>query len=542
MVSPVDNHLSRVLSALCHSADTPRALTVEILRRHGEWVQLLSLATDPRHYLANQASKLRKDVAVSEFLRKCRFDLLKAPSQREEVAITGFFESERKCAQTNRRFKNLLSGFYPESDDAWALPFLDKARGFVAKVLGRLPDSLEGRFGPGATFGDRGRLTTIPDKITTGIQLTPGASCLEPLLRGTAWYRESCLLNQRTGPISFSRGNRFTTVPKDWKKDRGICIEPSGNVFLQLGVGSLLKNRLQRFGLDLTRAQDRHKIWVAEASRTGSHATIDLSSASDTVATSLVKLLLPSDWYELLTALRSPATLIKGKWVVLEKFSSMGNGYTFELETLVFASLAYACGGGVLGVDFSVYGDDIIVPTAVASDTLRLLDYCGFIPNQDKTFVDGYFRESCGSDFFNGEPVRAHHVKSQPTAPEEWTALANGLRRLALRDNRDAWRWSFPYTAWLRCLDVIPSAIRRLRGPDELGDLVINDDDHTQWGVRVKSCIRYFRVYRPVAKPLAWTHFRSGVILAAALYGCPSRGVIPRGGVSGYRVGWVAYS
>jgi len=541
METPIVNRSTvRVLSALCHSVDTPRALSIEILARHGEWGQLLAMRTDPVHYLL--PDPFRRDNACTEFLRKCKLEGVVPSKVRRAKAIKSFWDSEHLCAKTNLLFSRILHNGPLDLVDLRAIEFLERAKKWVADVLGPLPPLLEGRYGPGATFGDRGRLTTIPDKIENAVQSTPPVSELESFITHTAWWRAAVKANHRRVPWTFVRGNRFTTVDKDAQKDRGICIEPSGNIFLQLAVGDVLKRRLKRAGVDLLRAQPIHQSMAREASRTGSHATIDLSSASDTVAMLLVKYLLPNGWFELLSTLRSPFTRLDGKWVRLEKFSSMGNGYTFELETLIFASLAYACGSGSFGVDFSVFGDDIIVPTEASSDLLALLRYCGFVPNPDKTYVAGYFRESCGGDFFNGEPVRAHNVEAEPSTPEEWISLANGLFRLGRRDPSGSVRYS-PYgTAWKRCLDNLPSDIRRLRGPDSLGDLVINDDD--DWILRVRSCMRYIRVYRPVYTRLHSFHWRPEVVLAAALYGAFTTDqvrefLVPRGGVSGYKVGWV---
>lgn len=539
----VSRSTARVLSALCQSIDTPRALTVEILARHGEWGQLLNLRTDPLHYL--KSYQYLQDNSCTEFLRKCRLDGVVSPSERRKKSVSLFWESEHACARTNLRFSRIRGNSSLELLDLRALDYLERAKKWIRLVLGPLPPILEGRFGPGATYGDKGRLTTIPDKIETGVESTSTAVTLSTFIEHTAWYRSACKAYLRRDPWRIVRGNRFTTVPKDALKDRGICIEPTANIFLQLSVGEALKGRLKRAGVDLLHAEYSHQIMAREASRTGDHSTIDLSSASDTVATGLVRFLLPDDWFALLSDLRCAFTSLDGKWVRLEKFSSMGNGYTFELETLIFASLAYACGAGTFGLDFSVFGDDIIVPTAVSSELLALLGYCGFTPNKRKTYTTGYFRESCGGDFFFGSPVRGHNLEKEPTTPEEWISLANGLRRLGLRDPVGDFRYAYPRTAWLRCLDNVPSSIRRLRGPDYLGDLVINDDDSLS-NLRVRHGMRYIQVYRPVPMRLKSFHWRPEVVYAAALYGAFSTGplgetLVPRKGVSGYKVGWIHF-
>ena len=142
-----------------------------------------------------------------------------------------------------------------------------------------------------------------------------------------------------------------------------------------------------------------------------------------------MKLFLPEDWFEVLDALRSPMTHVRddvvGKeaWVRLEKFSSMGNGFTFELETLLFAAITeVTCDNADarLGSGIWVYGDDIIYPSVHASAVASALRWCGFIPNKTKSFSTGPFRESCGGDYFLARNVRSYYIKDNPHEPSDW--------------------------------------------------------------------------------------------------------------------------
>lgn len=263
------------------------------------------------------------------------------------------------------------------------------------------------------------------------------------LYQATAWGRERKREVFRDPDLV--RGNRFTTVPKDGKTDRGIAIEPLGNLFCQLGWGRILKQRLSRVGLHTKHfggyfqleedtparryndGQAIHRELARVGSRDDSWATIDLSDASDTVSLELVRWLLPPDWFRVLSACRSPATLADGKWIRLEKFSSMGNGFTFELETLVFCALSCAVAGLKPGVDCFVYGDDIIVPKRSAADVLAILSLSGFIPNEDKSHISGRFRESCGGDYFDGVDVRPVFIKKLELDVIETMELHNNL-------------------------------------------------------------------------------------------------------------------
>lgn len=239
----------------------------------------------------------------------------------------------------------------------------------------------------------------------------------------------------------------------------------------------------------------------------------------------------------------------------------MGNGYTFELETLIFCALAKAVGADI-GIDTFVYGDDIIVPDRLADDLLAVLRFAGMTPNAKKTFKGACeFRESCGGDFFLGHDVRPFYIKESIDDPTGWITLANNLWNWSIK-------WSMPELMAVRAsvLDLLPTEIRRCRGPQELGDLVIHDDQ-CKWNTTTRGSIRYCRVWRPVTMkrylfgtPRGPEHFdvhppsrsdlrkkvriltERGVALTAALIGLPSDGISPRNSVEGYRHGWVAFS
>lgn len=571
---------------VCREVSTPLSARVTEHVRKGEWDSIAGLRIDPRHY--DDSEVYWADAQVASLLRKLQE--LPTSHDREAVAVENFWKSERQCYRTNQRLGYLLDpSLYPEGyygdGETTIRRVLRRARKIVRDVLGRCPvdlelskvsdeeievgySSLEGRFGPGATFGDTGKLCTVPDKMTSNPTLTTGCWPFIIEWAGTLWATAAASAGRRP---SFVPGNRFTTVPKDCEKDRGIAVEPSLNVFYQLSLGALMKQRLKDKGLDLKIGQEVHRRVACEASVTGAFATIDLSNASDTVSKVLVRLLLPHRWYSLLESLRSPKTLVGGRWIVLEKFSSMGNGFTFELETLLFAAISKAVvedrdaeagpsRARRFGRDIFVYGDDIIVPTQFAQEVLAVLRFLGFTPNDRKTFVDGPFRESCGGDFFRGVAVTPHYLEDDPREPQHYIALANGLRRAcAQKDNR----WRIVRRAWFRAINALPTDVRRCRGPEDLGDIVIHDDE-SRWATsetdqRTGSPflgrnvgIRFIRSYQPVCEDyVEWKHFRPEVQLACAVLGVGDgrRGVLPRrnggkvpDGLSGYRLGWVPFS
>jgi hypothetical protein len=214
-------------------------------------------------------------------------------------------------------------------------------------------------------------------------------------------------------------GNRLTTVPKNVNISRVIAVEPSLNMFFQLGLADILTRRLKKvFNIDLSNQQDVNRELARRGSLDDDLITIDLESASDSMPWQMIREYFPRDIVSLLGILRSPeCTLPNGKQEALHMISTMGNGFTFPLQTIVFccavsACLRYLCKGFErAGSSWSVFGDDIIVTNLIVGPMVHLIEHLGFQVNMQKSFFEGPFRESCGSDFFRGQNVRAVYCK-----------------------------------------------------------------------------------------------------------------------------------
>lgn len=543
----MDSHISRevveLTLRLCESLGDSRSLTVAILVRHGEWDQIAQLDLNPMVYSCPES--YAKASASTSFLRKLTD--LPTSCDRAAVAARNWVEGEQECFKSNERLCRYLPSFRGMEDtDARLSDFFRRVRKTILSWIGSGPPDLTvGRFGPGATYSDRGRFTTIPDKMSARPTLTSGAMWFLPQLLGNQWGAHCA----RAGldPL-FVKGNRFSTVPKDARRDRPIGSEPSINIFFQLGLGAELRRRLKNVGIDLEHGQDLHRRLACVASERGHLATLDLSNASDSVSTTLVELLLPHRWWSVLRDLRSPFTLFRGAWVRLEKFSSMGNGYTFELETLIFLALCQEALSSVgiratPGDGLYVYGDDIIVPVDGVRAVTAVLNFCGFKLNREKSFSEGSFRESCGGDYYQGLPVRGHFLKKTPQKPSDWISLANGLRRLGsnLAATGSSCHLRRP---WLFCLDQLPTPVRSCRGPQDLGDIVIHDLENN-WNAVWRDGIRYVRCWRPVRhRKVSYGCFHPDVVLACATYGLSwnDGGVNPRGSVTGFGLRLVPFS
>jgi hypothetical protein len=230
--------------------------------------------------------------------------------------------------------------------------------------------------------------------------------------------------------VTLLYGSRLTTVPKNEETVRTIAIEPSGNMCMQLAAGRYLEDSLRKIGLDIRTQQSRNRTLACRGSIDGSLCTVDLSSASDLISIDLVRALMPKPWFDLLIDLRSPSMMVGSEIIDLNMISTMGNGFTFPLMTLILVSLIYAyrCkrGGPTLYVSWdstAVFGDDIIVPTHEYEDLVKVLTQAGFIVNHDKSYFLGPFRESCGGDYDEGVDITPFYIRDLHTDSDIYVVI-----------------------------------------------------------------------------------------------------------------------
>lgn len=541
----MSNHDWDWLEVLTTDFDRARSLTVLLLVRYGEWDQLAQLRCSPSDYCTTQIARgifsrstflfqntydFRYDYQITELLRKC-VDLPLREVDPEKACKQAFWDAEYKCANTNIRMRQLArqhqqDWFHPgpKVDGRWQ-EVIKTWRRIIREILGPLPESLTPKFSSGATFDDR-RFVLPQDKMSSRPTCTNDAyTIIEPFWGNTLWCKGlTSEFPHRSSP-RFVQGDRFTMVPKSAETHRGICVSPSLNVTYQLSVGKVIRKRLSMQGIDLTYGQTVHQRLAEQASLKLDLATIDLSSASDTVASELVKLVLPQNWYDLLDGLRCKYTRIDKKWRKLEKFSAMGNGYTFELETLLFYTLGLTVAELLCSTPdvLTVYGDDIIIDQALAEPMVTALRFFGFIPNTKKTFIDGTpFRESCGGDYYRGVNVRGYYLENFPCEPIDYVKLANGIRRMAHPD-LDAFGDLDRYKrSWLRVLSRIPKDVSQCRGPSHYGDICIHDEP-ARWTFIYREGEKCIRTLRPIFDETATTSYdrkfwtRDSIVAAVTL-------------------------
>nr|UUW21414.1 MAG: RNA replicase beta chain [Sanya fiers-like virus 51] len=467
--------------------NTPRSLTCSILLRAGEFLQLAELRVNPHDY--DEYCKFSKDYQATELLRKFSGLPGTSTTSRREAAREKAVAAERQCEETNRRISQHQYGASELFPNAEAT--LHRARRKIAFVLGEysLDRHLSAvRWGPGADVLNKRPYISSYHKFKSA--LCGPRSCvpyLSALLESNNLWATWLSGHEVDGPVSpiiqQRNSNRYTTVPKTALTDRSICIEPGAAIYLQLGLGQCIRRRLRRVGIDLD-SQEKNRMLALEGSYDSSWATIDLSSASDTVARRLVQLLFmdPSFpdlavWYRVMDDLRCKFTegLSDSPWLN-QKFSSMGNGYTFELETLVFWALSSAAAEEIGEVCAAVYGDDIIVSNHAFDRVREVLEGCGFSVNTKKSFSSSYFRESCGMNAWDGYEVVSYRLEELRDLTGMYS-FHNGLRRCGLPKAANT------------VLKCIPNELRffgpALERSDSqwvpLGDIVLEHPDVHRW-------------------------------------------------------------
>jgi hypothetical protein len=402
----------------------------------------------------------RGSLLVRELFSK--YDDNSESPEKENTTWKKFHLAELICKETNRTFPRRFN-----TDRFWREVYHRIARVLKEFSWDECHRGMD--FGPGAT-------TRLPRKRSSAAYKYSGIpeSTLGNAVLATCAIRMEPLWIQSVGfnpkapndLVKVVPGNCVIVVPKNYKTGRTIAKEPDMNIYVQKGIGSVIRRRLKSVGVNLN-DQTRNQCAACEGSLLGELATIDLSMASDTLSYEVVSALLPNSWWWALEQSRSPVGVLpSGDRVVYQKFSSMGNGYTFELETLIFWAIAQCVCSAPTEMDnrILVYGDDIVVPSDKAEAVMERLREAGFTPNPDKTFHQGPYRESCGKHYFSGYDITPFYVRKPVKALDRLFLVHNNVYRWSARTGVD----SSSVLTGLKGL--APAKWREPRLPDGFGD------------------------------------------------------------------------
>jgi hypothetical protein len=245
---------------------------------------------------------------------------------------------------------------------------------------------------------------------------------------------------QRFSKFGFEivEGSKLFFAPKAADISRTCCTEPILNMFFQKALGAFMEVRLAKhFGISL----DVQPVYNRELARIGSidgsFGTIDMKSASDSIQWSLIEQIACGSG-KFLSMLRlsrcENSVLPDGTLEPLRMISTMGNGFTFPLQTIIFACTVRSVyqmmnlSSSDPATQFGVFGDDIIVRREAYDSVIKYLSFLGFTVNVDKSFNTGLFRESCGYDWYSGSICRGIYIRTLENVPDVYSAI-NRLNR-----------------------------------------------------------------------------------------------------------------
>lgn len=377
------------------------------------------LLNDARTPMDVSPAEFKKVVQLKEWFKRyrCANDLF-TDEQLAQVSWKNYSETQNRCAIPIR-----VDIFYRSG-------LVHRWRQIAASILGDYTESEHFErcmFARNACVGHPSRRKGLDQKLKG-----PFTGSMEHI-RFLQRYAETDptladILQENGSPFHPAPSLRLTFVPKSYKALRAIMPDTLAGSFYSSGLGEMIKARLAKSGLNINTLQRRHRKLAMKASRPvgwgrGSKisasrrlATVDLSSASDSITTQLLSMILPRKWFHAITKGRISYYDYNKKRYRLVSACTMGLGHTFPLETLVFYVLTKGVAewyGPEASSAVSVYGDDIIVPTEVLCGNgtfpslTQIFRRLHLVLNDQKSFWGWCdFRESCGGDFYRGHDVR----------------------------------------------------------------------------------------------------------------------------------------
>jgi len=350
-------------------------------------------------------------------------------AKQKETAVQGFIRRQAELSKVRLPIDN---------------PVLRRARWLLGEVLSGLDLTvIDPGHGPGSVAEkfDHERRWDFREWPLKAERVYPYVTYGTPSIRAA--------LTRGVGvPLLKIMKTRCCLVPKDFRGPRLISAEPTVNQYLQQGQMKAIMRFVESHPLlkrSIRLRDQTYNQMKAQSSYADGTVTLDLSDASDTVSVALV-------WYLLgrlpklrrqLMSTRSDVMTFNGQDIRLIAFAPMGSATCFPVESLVFWALSMASLGHVrslsghpderesLSSDIAVFGDDIIIPEDALSTLVHTFSIVGCSANMSKTCFQTPFRESCGTEWFNGSDVTI--IRNRRYHYEERKNISNYPVLLALQ-------------------------------------------------------------------------------------------------------------
>lgn len=200
-------------------------------------------------------------------------------------------------------------------------------------------------------------------------------------------------------------------VPKNYKTARIIAKEEAGNTFHAKAVQKAMRRCFKRNRIAIYYDdQEVNREGARLGALNGRLATIDHSSASDSIPRSLAAYVTPPDLYEAIVNCRSSRMKVKkpdrsSKVYPVNIWLTSGHPCTWDYESAFFLSAADAVRDiyieltGDSDVEKSrVFGDDLEIDSKIFDLYMEIMEYMDFTVNHEKSFK-GDYRESCGVEY-----------------------------------------------------------------------------------------------------------------------------------------------
>lgn len=509
----MSDYMLQLAKKLCLATGTPRAQMVYMLLQAGEYQQIAELTIDPHNY--NTAYSFQLDYQVTEFLRKYPdlpvnmegYDNIQ--DYRADSAVRGFYEN--------------LSTYWSKQIDLETSneeEWYDDVRREISEIVkGFKHIDVIPRHGPGATLSHRGREATAFHKF-------------DGIVSGSKRVIETLGIPVDSSEIDYTDYTVARWVPKTALSLRNISFSPSIDMMYQLALNDALAELYEiNVGYSIKAndwkilATEHHKTLAIKGSADGSVATIDLKNGSDNVLIYHVDTFFKHEpeLYWFMNLVRTRRIHVEDRIMNSPVFAPQGAGHCFMVETILFLAVVRS----VSKKYASAYGDDVLCESEAFEEVINRFKRLKFDINTRKTYNSSYFRESCGTDAFNGcsvwvyrhkkKSIESQLNKAQKLVTREWMnratfrsvmnktkergyyekinidlrsvyAVLNGMRRSGCRNG--VWFNEGCRAVWQEILSRVPKGLRFF-GPDTLGDSVIHEDNQSLWTSKRFGWIRY---------------------------------------------------
>lgn len=330
---------------------------------------------------------------------------------------------------------------------------------FAASIEGFNPFDWKGRHGPGAVSDRR----VGEDKYSFPVW----PSRLDAVFPYDAYATSSP--DFIPDYIDHEHPAKLIAVPKDARGPRLIASEPTYLQWCQQALNTYLRAAIKDSCIKdacILHTQIPNQEASRRASVSNDCSTVDLKSASDLLSLWTIERVFrknPPLLYAL-QACRSRFIQDGKTFSMLHKLAPMGAAFTFPIQSIVYTLFSAAAVlfdtnryPSLREIRYAlskvqVFGDDIIIPTTALGHLESLLRHNGLVVNTRKSFSQGNFRESCGTDWYNGEEVTPAYIKCFPSdgSPESLISgveIANNLWKKGLFNLSDRYTSMLP--KWL---------------------------------------------------------------------------------------------